>query len=188
MANFRLWRKMRTRFCFLLFIVVCGFCVAQGVKTTHTSTVNLTGTWSLDFKASDFGGAKTYLIYDSLTLLINHNDPVLKITRKMGKKKTTRSQELIYYTDDRGEKNPSANEKGQVESKTSWQGKVVITNGTESTPTFGDVIMSDAIDRWELSDDGNTLIEYTSSSPLRSKFGKSYFGVFGALNVKKVFR
>jgi hypothetical protein len=169
-------------------MVVYSFCVAQGLKTTQTTTVNLTGTWTLDFKASDFGGGKTYLIYDSLTLLINHNDPVLKITRKMGKKKTTRTLELIYYTDGRGEKNPSVNEKGQVESKTSWQGKVVITTGTESTPTFGDVIMSDAKDRWELSDDGNTLIEYTSSSPLRSKFGKSNFGSLGASKVKKVFR
>lgn len=179
---------MRTRLFFPLFIVVSCFCVAQGVKTTHTSTVNLTGTWSLDFKTSDFGGAKADLMYDSLTLLINHNDPVLKITRKMGKKKTTRTQELIYYTDGRGEKNRAANEKGQVDSKTSWQDKVVITSGTESTPTFGDVIMFDATDRWELSDDGNTLIEYTSSSPLRSKFGKSSFGSFGALKVKKVFR
>ena len=174
--------------CFPLFIVVCGFCVAQGLKTTHTSTVNITGTWNLDFKASDFGGAKTYLIYDSLTRIITHNDPVLKITRKMGKKQTIRTQELIYYTDGRGEKNPSANEKGQVESRTSWQGKVATTRGTESTPTFGDVIMSDVTDKWELSDDGNTLIEYTSSSPLRSKFGKSNFGLIGALNVKKVFR
>jgi hypothetical protein len=106
----------------------------------------------------------------------------------MGKKKTTRSQELAYYTDGRGEKNPSTSENAQVESKTSWQGKVLITNGTESHPTFGDVIMFDTTDRWELSDDGNTLIEYTSSSALRSKFGKSNFGSIGAIQVKKVFR
>ena len=172
-----------------LLVVVCGCCVAQGVKTTDTTTVvNLSGTWSLDFNASDFGGSKTSFIYDSLTLLINHSDPVLKITRKMGKKKTTRSQALAYYTDGRGEKNPSTSENAQVESKTSWQGKVLITNGTESHPTFGDVIMFDTTDRWELSDDGNTLIEYTSSSPLRSKFGKSNFGSIGATQVKKVFR
>jgi hypothetical protein len=181
---------MRAWLCFPLFIIACSACVGQGVKTSApaSAAVNLTGTWTLDFNSSDFGGPKTDLIYDSLTLIISHNDPVLKITRRIGKKKTTRTQELIYYTDGRGEKNPSANEKGQIESKTSWQGKVVITNGTQSTPGFGDVIMSDATDKWELSDDGNTLIEYTASSPLRSKFGKSNFGSIGALKAKKVFR
>jgi hypothetical protein len=181
---------MRTRLCFLILIVACSLCVAQDVKQTSapTTIVNLTGTWTLDFKASNFGDAKPHLIYDSLTLLIDHNDPVLRITWKMGKKKTVRTLDLTYYTDGRGEKNPSVSESGQVESKTSWQGKVVITKGTESSPMIGDVIMSDTTNRWELSDDGNTLIEYLWHSPLRSKFGKSSFGSLGESKMKKVYR
>jgi hypothetical protein len=181
---------MKTRLCFLILIVACSLCFAQGVKQTSApnTTVNLTGTWTLDLKASNFGEAKPHLIYDSLTLSIEHNDPILRITRKMGKKKTVRTLDLTYYTDGRGEKNPSLTEGGQAESKTSLQGKVVISNGTESSPMMGDVIMSDTTTRWELSDDGNTLIEYTWHSPLRSKFGKSSFGSLGESKMKKVFR
>ena len=178
------------RLSFSLFLFVCCFGAASAVAQTAATKgpVNLTGTWTLDLKASDFGGNKTYLIYDSLTLVISHSDPVLKITRQIAKKKTTRTQELIYYTDARGETNVNLNEHGKVESKTSWRDKVVNTNGTESTPMGSDVIMGDVSDRWELSDDGNTLIEYTSASPLRSKFGKFNFASLGAQKVKKVFR
>src|SRR2546422_11597550 len=98
---------MRLYLLIFLFICCLGASSARAQTSVPQSPVNLTGTWTLDFKASDFGGNKAYLVYDSLTLLISHNDPVLKITRKIGKKKTTRMQEVIYYTDGRGETNAS---------------------------------------------------------------------------------
>lgn len=171
----------------LLFITLC---LAQGSKESFSrlSKPNFSGNWVLDMNESYFDGPKSDLIYDSLTLIISHQDPELKITRKLVKKKKERSQEVIYYTDGRGEKNSSFNEKETVQSKTYWKSNILVTKGTVSTPAFGDVIMSDTTDKWELSADGNTLIQTSSSSPLRSKFGKFNFGSFGARNMRKVFR
>jgi hypothetical protein len=169
-------------------LFVSGLCAAQGnlQPTDLTSTINLTGTWTLDLKASDFGGAKSFLIYDSLALVISHSGPVLKITRKMTKKNKTTTQELTYYTDGRGETNPTGNENGRLQSKTSWSDKLITIQGTSETPMGGDVVISDVNGKWELSDSGNTLIEYTVSGPFRSKFGNT--PSFGANKVTKVFR
>ena len=138
-------------------------------------------------KASDFGGDKKELVYDSMTLLIAQDGPVLKISRTIGQKKKARTQSLTYYTDGRGETNPATFGTGQIQSKTLWQANIVITKGTQSTQTFGDVLISDVTDKWELSDDGNTLIEYSSSSSPRSKFGNVNMPV-GPLNMRRVFR
>jgi hypothetical protein len=174
----------------LLPLLFINLCLAQGGKESlgRLSKPNFSGTWMLDLKESDFDGRKSDLIYDSLTLIISHQDPELKITRKIVKKKKERSQKIVYYTDSREEKNPSFNERATVQSKTHWQSDILITKGIVSTPIFGDVILSDTTDKWELSADGNSLIQTSSSSPLRSKLGKFNFGSFGAWTFKKVFR
>lgn len=180
---------MGIRLYLAFFLFVCNVCGGQAVtqSSTSVSAVNLTGAWTLDMKASDFGGDKKELVYDSMTLLIAQDGPVLKISRTIGQKKKARTQSLTYYTDGRGETNPATFGTGQIQSKTLWQANIVITKGTQSTQTFGDVLISDVTDKWELSDDGNTLIEYSSSSSPRSKFGNVNMPV-GPLNMRRVFR
>lgn len=174
----------------LLSLLLVTLCLAQGggKRLGRLSKPNFSGTWVLDINESDLDGPKSNLIYDSLTLIISHQDPELKITRKIAKKKKERSQEIVYYTDGRGEKNSSFNKKETVQSKTHWEGDILVAKGIASTPTSGDVIMSDITDKWELSADGISLMQTSSSGPLRSKFGKFNFGSFGARNTRKVFR
>jgi len=156
---------MRTFLAVSIIVFISGLTAAQGTQPPAdlASTINLSGTWRLDLKASDLGGAKPFLIYDALTLVISHQDPVLKITRQLTKKNKTTTQELTYYTDGRGETNPTPNENGKLESKTSWWDKLITIQGTSETPMGGDVVISDVNEKWELSDSGNTLIEYTVS-------------------------
>src|SRR5215831_673203 len=178
---------MKLIFAVSLLLVISGLSAAQATSPNlaPTDTINLTGAWSLDLKASNFGDAKAHLIYDSLTLVISHQGPVLKISRQMARKKKTTTQELTYYTDGRGESNPTASE-GKLESKTSWWDKLIIIKGTSETPMGGDVVISDVTEKWELSDSGNTLIEYTVTGPFHNKFRN--LPPFGGDKVTKVFR
>ncbi len=156
----------------------------EGLK--NRSKPDLSGTWTLDMINSDFDGPKSDLVYDSLTLIISHHDPELRIIRKIAKKKKQWSQEVIYYTDGRGEKNSSFNKNETVQSKTYWEGNILVTKGTASMPIAGDVIISDTSDKWELSADGRALIQISSFTFLRSKFGQTKFA-FKGRNMRRVF-
>ncbi len=147
---------------------------------------DFSGTWVLDLTNSRFDAPKSGLVYDSLTLIISQHEPQLQIIRKLAKKKKQWEQNSIYYTDRRGEVNPSFNQSETVQSNTFWESNVLITKGTASLPLAGDVILSDISDRWELSADGKTLTEISSNRHFRSKFGNSGFA-FKEHNITKVF-
>jgi len=147
---------------------------------------DFSGTWALDMTNSRFNAPKSGLVYDSLTLIISQHDPQLEIVRKIAKKKKQWTQKLSYFTDRRGETNPSFNQNETVQSKTYWEGNTLITNGNASMPLSGDVIMSDTSDRWELSADGRTLTQISSYKHSRSKFGHIGF-LFEEQNITKVF-
>ena len=179
--------KRRITIIFLLWFVSIG--PAFGNRTVaNQSKTDLDGTWILDTISSDFDGAKNAITHESLTLVISYRDPELRITRILTQKKKERSKDLIYYTDGRGENNsPSFYQNETVQSKTNWQGDILVTQGTAVMQTGGDVIIWDYIDKWQLSADRTTLIESTSLSSPRSKFGNTRF-VFKQQNVKRVFR
>ncbi len=147
---------------------------------------DFSGTWALDMTNSRFEAPKSRLVYDSLTLTVSHHDPKLEIVRKIAKKKKLRTQDLIYYTDRRGETNPSFNQSETVQSKTYWEGNILITKGTASMPIAGDLIISDTSERWELSADGRTLTQISSYKDFRSKFGNTGFA-FKEQNTTRIF-
>ena len=178
----------RRKFSILLGLLIMIPCLARESK--HELKIqgkpDFSGTWTLDMTSSRFDVPKSGMVYDSLTLIISHHDPKLELVRKIAKKKKQWTQNLIYYTDRRGETNPSFNQNETVQSKTYWEANTLITKGTASMPLAGDVIMSDTSDRWELSADGRTLTQVSSYKHFRSKFGASGFA-FTEQNITKVF-
>ena len=169
-----------------LFLVIPCLARQTSDRPKNQSKPDLSGTWTLDMINSDFDGPKSNLVYDSLTLVISHHDPELRIIRKIAKKKKQWSQEVIYYTDGRGEKNSSFNKNETVQSKTYWDGNTLVTKGTATMPIAGDVIISETSDKWELSADGRALIQISSSTFLRSKFGQTKFA-FKGRNMRRIF-
>lgn len=169
----------------LLFI---SLCLAQPGEDNLQAKPNLNGTWQLDMAGSDFGVPRRDLKYSSLTLVLSYHEPELKIVCKRIEKRKERTLESVYYTDGRGEKNPSFYENETVETKTYWEGYALVTKGSVFQSTFGDTIMYDIIDKWELSADGNTLTETSYQSAYRSKYGKFNFGSLGERTARKVFK
>jgi hypothetical protein len=169
-----------------LFLVIPCLARQTSDRPRNQSKSDLSGTWTLDMIKSDFDGPKSNLAYDSLTLIISHRDPELRIVRQIAKKKKQWSQEVIYYTDGRGEKNSSSNKNETVQSKTYWDGNILVTKGAASMLTAGDEIISDTSDKWELSTDGRSLTQISSANSFRSKFGQTKFA-FKERNVRRVF-
>ncbi|MCI0665346.1 MAG: hypothetical protein L0220_30155 [Acidobacteria bacterium] len=74
---------MRKTWTVLLLIISAA--IGFGQETPKSNQPDLSGTWVLDMDRSDLAGPKSGLIYDSLTLIIEHREPEIKITRKLVK-------------------------------------------------------------------------------------------------------
>jgi len=156
-------------------------------SSVNKKRANLAGNWILDMSKSDLGSLKPDLLYDSLTLLISYQEPKITITRKLIKNKHGRVQQLVYYTDERGEKNPTFTGKRTIESKTKWDGTLLLVKGIMLAPTGGDIITQETTEKWEISADGTMLVQVISAGHFRSKFGKTVFKYDGAETIKRVF-
>jgi hypothetical protein len=141
-------------------IVVCG----QGNKSQ--TKPDLSGTWAFDHSRSNVRKTST-ANYD---IKITHHDPEFIIVRTITINGKSELKESIYYTDGRGETNPttiwistSPNSTSprppQTSSKTRWSGERVVIRSTlrmrEGIHTFED----DVVDEWKLSADGKTLTQ-----------------------------
>jgi hypothetical protein len=148
----------------LLFLLAFTFARSSTPTLAFQSKPDFSGMWKLDMSASDFGGPKTDLVYDGLTLTIAHHDPELKITRRVFKKSHESSQELVYFADGRGESNPALDGRTTVKSKTKWDGNKLTSKGSSRVTIPGSIFTIESIDRWELSSDGTTLVHSTESN------------------------
>ena len=154
----------------------------------NQSKPDLDGIWILETISSDFDGSKNAIARESLILVISYHDPELRITRTLTEKKKQRSKDLVYYTDGRGENNAASFYQNEtVQSKTRWEGDVIVTRGNALMQMGGDTVFWDYTDKLQLSPDRTTLTESTTLSSPRSKFGNTRF-VFRQQNVKRIFR
>ena len=105
-------------------------------STGQKTLPDLNGTWIFDKSVSDYKvfGAPSY---DAMTMLIVHNEPNIKITRRIFKKNKERKQDLSYYSDERGEANISLSGLGTIKSKTKWEGPVLVSTGVYETKSMG---------------------------------------------------
>ena len=137
---------------------------------TEAAKPDFSGTWSRDnAKSSGLQGA---LADAALTMVVVHHDPELKISRSIKFNDQERSQELAYYTDRRGETNPSVFARGDLKSKTKWDKNKIESRASWSTMSrSGEPSDFDLTERWELTPDGKTLtdtVEISSGRGVRT--------------------
>lgn len=150
-----------------------------GRKADGRGRFDLTGRWGLDRSKSDFGPfANSPVVKAEVTLVVAHADPELKISRRETRDGRERTTELAYYTDGRGELNPSTLGRVGVKSETRWDGdRIVATSTLKRRGADGEESTLETTDRWQLSGDGRLLTQTTSIS---------YGG--GTQTIKQVYR
>ena len=61
------------------------------------------------------------------TLVIVHHDPEIRVTTQLNENGRERSLEQVYFSDNRGESNPTFAENQAVRSQTRWRGEKLET-------------------------------------------------------------
>lgn len=169
-------RGMKKSLCLLqLMLLFWTLSLAQGGKKqlSNTNKPNLSGQWVLDHQEDEFGKSNMRLPGE-VKLIVVHNEPEIKITQISNSKGQSVSEELIYYSDGRGEKNlgphsphristkPSDADDEVMKSKTKWKGNKLVTQTHIHKTESGATLIMDIIDEWKLSTDGRTLILTTT--------------------------
>lgn len=179
-------RKIVVFLCVLSFV---GLCVGQaGQKSPAKSRPDFSGAWTLDSSRGNYKRFNAEVAKGGMTLNITQNEPEIKVTRKFildGKEQT---QELVYYTDERGEINPVMMSNVLIKSKTKWDGKKLVSKSTTETVGHGSKFWIDTTEKWELSADGETMTQTGSISQPRGNVPNAIFVPANAEDVKKVFK
>ena len=146
--------------CFWLLSCV-AVCLAQGGNKNSTvqSRPDLSGTWMLDKSKIDASSSDSDLAQGGMTLIVLHREPEIKITRKFRSGKKDYVQEIVFYSDARGETNPILTGKGRIKSRTAWEDNRLVSNSLWRHQTERGAQERKVINSWELSSDGKTLIQ-----------------------------
>lgn len=159
---------MKTVLLTLCLLAACAAGAAGGAAALgdkkEKARPDLSGTWELDKAKSDFGLFRDRpLSKADSTLVVEHKDPELKITRtlKLGGQQETK--QFAYYTDGRGETNPATIGAGEVKSKTKWDGDKVAAQSKLTWPGRDGSAGAemDVTQKWQVSSDGKTLTNST---------------------------
>ncbi len=111
---------------------------------------DFSGRWRMMKEQSDFHGFKQP---DILVRIVDDHDPAINVhtIQTVGEKTTT--ADITYFTDGSITKNVINGR--DAESKCFWDGNILVVRTTMKTSGGDDELVSD---RWELSDDKQTLI------------------------------
>jgi len=165
----------------IISLLLCALpAIAQdAARADARGRFDLTGTWALDKSKSDFGPFEdSPVVKADVTLAVAHAGPELKISRRESRDGREQTTELVYYTDGRGELNPSTLGRVGVKSETKWDGnKIVATSTLTRRGADGKPATLETTDKWQLSKDGRLLTQTTAVS-----FGG------GTQTIKQVYR
>jgi hypothetical protein len=148
-------------------VVVIGL-LTLGLVGVAQEKPNLSGTWVLDKEKSDppgmgMGGRGGF--NPDITLIIEHQEPVLKIKRIVKTERGEQVQELTYTTDGKENVNPGMRG-GEFRSKTKWEKGKLVTKGTQTIQSPMGTMDLEVTETRRLSEDGKTLIiETTTVTP-----------------------
>ncbi|MGJ5818012.1 hypothetical protein [Paludibaculum fermentans] len=109
---------------------------------------NLTGTWVLNVKKSDFGQSPGP---DKFERKIVHNDPELKMTTKQNFQSQERVNDVVYVIDGAAHTVKSGQAEAQITA--TWKGKDLEVKSVRNVQ--GNEIV--AVETWTLGEDGKTL-------------------------------
>src|SRR5258706_9933078 len=91
------------------FLLCSSLCSAQNIGTSPTAQgqADFKGTWVLDDSNGKSNKTKRSSSRE-VTLVITHHEPEIRIARNFKEKGHERIDEVVYYSDGRGETNPTS--------------------------------------------------------------------------------
>lgn len=135
-----------------LLLAVCALSIlsfGQGQTSATPAKPNFSGRWRMVKDKSDFGGFKAP---DIIVRVIEHRDPTLNVHTVQTSGQKTSTVDVSYFTD--GSQTTNSMSGRDAVSKAFWDGPaLVIRTKTKDSKDEDEVVE----DRWELSDDGQTL-------------------------------
>jgi hypothetical protein len=132
---------------------------AQAPDTTVKP--NFSGRWRMVKEKSEFSGFK---IPDLITRVIDQRDPVMNVHTVTTADGKTTIADTVYSTD--GATTDNVINGRNAQSKTYWDGAVLVVRTTMKTAKGDDEVIED---RWALSDDKQTL---TTASHIETDKGQ----------------
>ena len=153
---------LRTHICVVTLFLCAAVCVAstERKQSAPQSHPDLSGTWRLDKSKGNYVQYSGLNRKAELVLVISHVDPEIKATRRLSWNGNERVQDLTYFSDGRGETNPTLIDEIEVKSKTKWNGNKLISEYSVSPKSAGGLKFTlDVIGEWKLSADGRTLTQ-----------------------------
>ena len=175
-------RSTRTLFISICLAAAATTCLGQANKSKPKP--DLSGTWEFDQKRSNVGKSNSSTPPEQIK--ITHHDPELKVERKVVVNGLPEVRALAYYTDGRGETNPTtawlttnpgskSDRPSETKSKTMWSGDKVVTRAIFSPRAGSAVIHFEINVEWRVSSDGKTLTETTHTIARPDAFSNSVF-------------
>jgi hypothetical protein len=163
---------------FIFIVLTASLAAGQDSKTgaNKKAKPDLSGTWQLDSYETSKG--KSVKATDVVFMIVKYQEPEIKFIENNGR---TDEQELIYYSDGRGEENPSGISVSSVSrepdptqfseklaSKTKWDGDKLVSRGLLRRVVSGQIFRLEIVKEWKLSSDGKTLNETTRKTFLNA--------------------
>jgi hypothetical protein len=128
------------------------------------SKPSLAGQWVIEKSKKSSKG-----VVDDLTVLIQQDEPEIRITRRASLGNQERVDNLVYYADGRGETNTispttTSGDTSEIKSVTKWEGNklMIRSRAKESSKGRQTTIEAGRIEKWQISKDG--LLYWTTSS------------------------
>jgi hypothetical protein len=183
-------------FCFVL---ICALGAtgtqAQPKQKVTSPKPDFSGSWQLDTAKSNVGPSVT----SDQPLKITHHDPELRVTRMVANNGQVTGRDFVYYTDGRGETNPTivflstgtdmnrqGRDKDVTKSKTTWTSNKLVTRSIVRSLIGGQVLEFEIIDEWKLASNGKTLTQ-SSRTVFRQDMSGAIFVPANRPDMKRVY-
>jgi len=161
-----MWKVVLLPICLIACVSICFG------QSNKTAPLDLSGTWEFDAARSHFEHSKS----PPEQIKITYQDPKLIIRRKVNINGVPEERDLIYYTDGRGETNPttswvSTGPNGDsyrptlTTSKTTLSKDKIVTRSLSRTYAGAAIVEFEIIEEFRVSSDGKTLTKTSRTVP-----------------------
>ena len=153
----RLWVRVAAfSFMAALLLPLCAF----GQAETHSEKTDFSGRWRMVKEKSDFAKAR---MPDAIIRVVDQRGTTLNVHTIQTSENKTTSADVSYFTD--GSESANVINGHDAVSRAFWDGPALMIRTRIKFPDYDEEIL----DRWELSDEGQTLT--TTSQISTSKGG-----------------
>jgi hypothetical protein len=175
---------MRLKLIGLALLACCCGPLSAGhaqTKSRKFTRPDLSGVWAVDQTKHQ---KNSFPEPSEMTLIISQQEPVITMRRKFNLNGKQQEQELVYYTDGRGETNVTLRGgDSKYESRTRWVGSsLVISHDFYSASIAGSPVDSRTEVDWRLSSDGEILTQRITTT---SKPGTNVDATISAMDLRK---